>query len=100
MYYISHFMNGIQTRYQRLKKVVLALFIISKKFKHYFQTFPIIVLTEHPLRSIIKNSEATVRISKWASELRSYGIRCEPRITIKHQALADFIADFTSGVTE
>jgi len=29
VYYISYFMNGPQTRYQRLKKLVLALFIIS-----------------------------------------------------------------------
>jgi len=34
--YVSHSMNGPQTRYQRLEKVVLAPFIISRKFKHYF----------------------------------------------------------------
>ena len=37
VYYISHAMNGPQTRYQRLEKLVLALFIISRKLKHYFQ---------------------------------------------------------------
>jgi len=31
-----------------------------------------------PLRSIIENTEETERISKWASELRSYGLRYEP----------------------
>jgi len=41
VYYTSHSMNG-------LEKLVLALFIISKKLKHYFQTFPITVLTQHP----------------------------------------------------
>ena len=49
IYYISHSMNGPQSRYQRLEKLVLSLFIISRKLKHYFQTFPITVLTEHPL---------------------------------------------------
>ena len=44
----------------------------------------------------MKNSEATGRISKWASELRSYRLRYEPRITIKYQVLADF----TPGITE
>jgi len=83
VYYVSHSMNGPQTRYQKLEKLVLALFIISRKLKHYFQTFPITVLTEHPLRSVVKNSEATGRISKWASELRSYELRYEPRPTIK-----------------
>jgi len=52
------------------------------------------------LRSVMENPEATRRISKLASELRSYGLRYEPKATIKGQVLADFIADFTSGVTE
>ena len=70
-------------RCQKLEKLVLALFIISRKLKHYFQPFPITVLTEHPLRSIMKNPEATGRISKWTSELRSYELRYKPRTAIK-----------------
>ena len=72
-------MNGPQTRYQKLEKLVLALLIISGKLKHYFQTFPIIVLIEHPLRSVVENPKATGRISKWASELRLYGLRYKSR---------------------
>jgi len=64
IYYASHSMNDPQTRYQRLKKLVLALFIISRKLKHYFQTFLITVLTEHPLRSIMENPKTIGRISK------------------------------------
>jgi len=77
---ISHTMNGPQTRYQRLEKLVLALFIILRKLKYYFHIFLIMVLTEHPLRSIVENPKATGRISKWASKLRSYNlIRAEDR---------------------
>jgi len=93
-------MNGPQRRYQRLEKLVLALFIISRKLKHYFQTFPITVLMEHLLRSAVENPEATRKILKWASELRSYGLRYEPRAIIKGQVLADFINDFPPGATE
>jgi len=57
VYYVSHFMNGSQTRYQRLEKLLLAFFIILRKFKHYFPTFPITVLTEHSLRSVVENPE-------------------------------------------
>jgi len=39
VYYISHSMNASQTRYQRLKKLVLALFINSRKLKHYLVYF-------------------------------------------------------------
>ena len=83
--YVSHAMNEPQTRYQRLEKLVLALFIISRKLKYYFQTVPIIVLTEHLWRSIVKNSEAIGRISKWASVPRSYTLSYKPRTTIKGQ---------------
>ena len=48
VYYASYSMNSSQTRYQKLEKLVLALFIISRKLKHYFQTFPITVLNEQP----------------------------------------------------
>ena len=85
VYYVSHAMNDPQTRYQRLEKLVLALFIISRKLKHYSQIFPITVLTEHLLRTTMENSEATRRISKWASELRSYELKYEPRTSIKGQ---------------
>ena len=100
IYYVSHSMNVPQTRYQRSKKLVLTFFIILKKLEHYFHAFPIIVLSEHFLRSIVKDPKATRRISEWASKLRSYGLRYEPRTTIKGQVLVDFIAHFTSRTTE
>jgi len=83
VYYVSHSMNSPQTKYQKLEKPVLTLLIISRKLKHYFQTFMITILTEHPLRSIIKNPKAIGKISKWASELKFYKLRYGPRTAIK-----------------
>ena len=84
--YVNHSMNGLQTWYQRLKKLVPTLFIVLRKLKHYFQTFSIIVLTEHPLRSVVENLEenpqATGMISKWSLEISPYGLRYEPRTAI------------------
>jgi len=57
-------------------------------------------LIEHPLRTIVKNSKATGRISKWASKLRSYELKYELTISIKGQLLANFIANFTPRTTE
>ena len=37
----------------------------------------------------MKNPEATGRISKWASELRSYELKYKLRTTIKGQVLAE-----------
>jgi len=41
-----------------MEKLALTFFIMSRKLRHYFQSFLIIVLMEHPLWSIIENSEA------------------------------------------
>jgi len=77
--------------------MVLALFVVSRKLKHYFQTFQTVMLTEHPLKSIVENSQATGRLAKWATELKSYVIKYEPRTAIKRPVLADFITEFTPG---
>ena len=82
-----------------MEKLALALFITSRKLRHYFQSFMITVLIEHPLRSIIENPEATGRIVKWGAELNPYDIKYEPRTAIKGQVLADFITEFTPGAS-
>jgi len=64
MYCASHSINDPQTKCQKIEKLVFALFIISRKLRHYFQTFPITVLTEHLLRSMVENLKTTGRISK------------------------------------
>ena len=89
VYYSSKSLLDVKIRYQRMEKMVLTLFVISRKLKHYFQYFHIIVLTEHPLKSIMENPQATGRIIKWVTELRPYGIKYESRTVIKEQVLAE-----------
>ena len=40
--------------------------------------------------------EAAGRMVQWAIELSQFDIEYQPQTTIKAQALADFIAEFTS----
>ena len=47
-----------------------------------------------PLSEIIGNKDATGRVAKWAIELAAYSIQYEPQLTIKSQALADFLIDW------
>ena len=96
MYCIKSLLDP-ETSYQKIEKMVLALFVVSRKLKHYFQSFQIIMLTEHPLKNIVENPHAPGRIAKWAMELKSYSIRYELRTVIKWQVLADFIVKFTPG---
>ena len=52
-------------------------------------------MTDHPLKKAMNKLEAAGRLIQWAIELSEFDIRYQPRNTIKAQALADFIAEFT-----
>jgi ribonuclease HI len=69
----------------------------SRKLRHYFQAYHIIVPSSQPLKDIMRNREATGRIGKWVAELNEFTIDYVHRSSIQSQALADFIADWTSG---
>jgi hypothetical protein len=67
----------------------------SRKLRHYFQAYHIIVPSSQPLKDVMRNIEATGRIGKWAAELNEFSIDYVHRSSIQSQALADFIADWT-----
>ena len=68
---------------------------MSRKLRHYFEYYKIAVVTEFPLGDILRNKEANGHIIKWAVELGTYSIEFISRPTIKSQALADFVAEWT-----
>jgi ribonuclease HI len=76
---------------------VSAVLMASRKLRHYFQAYHIIVPSSQPLKDIMRNREATGRIGKWAAELNEFSIDYVHRSSIQSQALADFIADWTPG---
>src|SRR3954470_6307893 len=94
-YYVSEVLTLSKQRYPHWQKLVLGVFMASRKLNHYFQEHPITVVSLAPLADIIQNREATGRIAKWAIELGDYHIKYTPRTAIKSQALVDFINDWT-----
>jgi hypothetical protein len=68
---------------------------MSRKLRHYFDYYKIAVVTEFPLGDILRNKEANGCNIKWAIEYETYSIKFRSRATIKSQALADFIAEWT-----
>jgi hypothetical protein len=68
--------------------------ITSRKLRHYFQEYSISVVTDYPLGYILRNQDATGRISKWEVELGALNIDFKPRTAIKSQELVDFIAEW------
>ena len=95
IYYISRTFLDAETRYLPMEKLAFTLIIASRKLGHYFQAHPIIVLTEYPLRAILRKADLSNKVSKWAVELGEFDIRYQPRTAIKAQVLADFVAEFS-----
>jgi ribonuclease HI len=94
VYFVSEVLSESKARYQPVQKLLYAVLITSRKLRHYFQEYSISVITDYPLGDILRNQDATGRISKWAVELGALNIDFKPRTALKSQALVDFMAEW------
>ncbi|KAL2505263.1 Ribonuclease H [Abeliophyllum distichum] len=85
----------LKGQYPDMKKLALSLIIASRKLRPYFQLHSIEVLTNLLLRQILQKPDTSGRLMKWSVELSQFDISYKPRSSIKGQALADFMAEFT-----
>ena len=83
VYYISKVLMGAETRYLKIEKLAYALMITARKLYHYFQAYPITVLTDQPLKQILQRPNASRRLLKWSIELSEFHIDYKPRAAIK-----------------
>ena len=74
-----------------VQKLLYAILITSRKLQHYFQAHKIKVASSYPLGDNLHNRDANGRVV----ELGAFMIEFTPCSTIKSQALADFIAEWT-----
>ena len=89
VFFIRNSLYEVETRYTHLEQAVLALHVVSKKLRPYFQAHPIIVLTNLPLRSTIHKPDLSGRMALWAIELREFSNQYKPCLAIKRQILAN-----------
>jgi ribonuclease HI len=94
VYFVSEVLSESKARYQPVQKLLYAVLITSRKLRHYFQEYSISVVTDYPLGDILRNQDATGRISKWAVKLGTLNIDFKPRTALKSQALVDFMAEW------
>ena len=80
-----------------MEKLAFALITAARKLKPYFQAHTIIILTDKPLKRAMSSLEAARRMALWIVELSEFDIQYRPRMAIKGQVVADFIAEFTLG---
>ena len=66
-----------------LEKAILAVVHAIRKLPHYFQAHTVVVLTQLPLKSILRSADYTGRIAKWGTILGAFDIKYMPRTSIK-----------------
>nr|CAN72632.1 hypothetical protein VITISV_025688 [Vitis vinifera] len=75
IYYVSRALADVETRYSKMELTALAL-----------QTYPVVVLTDQPLRNNLHKPDLTERMLQWVIELSEFGIEFQPRLSMKGQA--------------
>ena len=83
VYYVSKSLHEAEVRYLPLEKAILAVVLITQKLSHYFQAHTVVVLTQLPLRSLLRKDDYTGRVAKWATILEAFDIKYMPRTSIK-----------------
>ena len=94
VYYVSKSLHEAEVRYLPLEKAILAVVHATKKLPHYFQAHTVIVLTQLPLRAVLRSADYTGRIAMWSALLGAFDIKYMPRSSVKGQVLVDLVAEF------
>jgi hypothetical protein len=63
VYFVSGVLSESKAHYQPVQNLLYAMLITSQKLRHYFQEYSISVITDYPLGVILRNQDATGRIS-------------------------------------
>ena len=100
VYYVSKSFYEAEVRYLPLEKVILAVVHAMRKLPHYFQAHTIVVLTQLPLKSVLKSVDYTGRIVMWSIVLGAFDIKYMPRSFVKGQVLANLIVKFAESPIE
>ena len=100
VYYMSKSLHEAEVRYLLLEKAILTVVFGTCKLPHYFQAHTVVVLTQLPLKTVLRSVDYTRRVAKWGTILGVFDIKYMPRTSIKGQVLADLVAKFTEPPIE
>ncbi|GAA0161346.1 hypothetical protein LIER_17682 [Lithospermum erythrorhizon] len=89
IYYVSHVLHEAEERYPIIDKAALALILSKRKVKAYFESHPIQVFTDQPLKRVLTSLALSERLTTWAVELSKFEITCHPR-TSKSSGIGRF----------
>ena len=100
VYYVSKSLHETKIHYLPLEKAIFAMVHGTRKLPHYFQVHTIVILTQLPLKAILRSVDYMGRIAKWGTVLGAFDIKYMPRTSVKGQVLADLVAEFTEPPLE
>ena len=95
VYYVSKSLHETEVCYLPLEKAILTIVLGTRKLPHCFQAHAMVILTQLPLKIILRSADYTGRIAKWGTILGAFNIKNMSRTSIKRQVLADLVAKFT-----
>ena len=97
---MSKSLHEVEIRYLPLEKAILAVVLGTRKLPHYFQAHTVVVLTQLPLKAILRHADYTRRVAKWGTILGAFDIKYIPRTSIKGQVHTNLVAEFTEPPVE
>ena len=100
VYYVSKSLHEAEIRYLPLEKAILAVVHGTRKLPNYFQAHTVVILTQLPLKAILRSANYTGRIAKWGTILGAFDIKYMPHTSAKGQILVDLVAEFAEGPAE
>ena len=89
---MSKLLHEAEVRYLPLEKAILAVVHATRKLPYYFQAHTVVVLTQLPLRAMLRSANYTGRIAKCSTTLGAFDIKYMPCTSVKGQILADLVA--------
>lgn len=90
--------QGIYILHQ--KSLISALITAAKKLRHYVQTHTIILMTNYPIKFVLKKPQFNRSYDKWFISLSSFDIKYKPWTKVNSQALAKFVPDFSLNLAK
>ena len=97
---MSKSLHEAEVRYLLLEKAIFAMVHATCKLPHYFQSHTIVILTQLPLKSLLRSADYIGRIAKWGTILGAFDIKYMPHTSIKVQVLANLVVEFAESLVE
>ncbi|XP_057994337.1 uncharacterized protein LOC131174598 [Hevea brasiliensis] len=94
IYYISKKLLAYEENYSLIEKTHAGVVWATKKLRHYFQTYRVIVVSRmDPLKYLFEVPTLVEKLAKWLVLLSEFYIVYETRKTIKGRVVAEFLSE-------